>query len=121
METTLPGPDASRLVPWLARTAAENVLLWPWAPRRAEVALLRIGDARLLGLPLETTAASGRILEQAGGGARAVSLANGYLGYVEPPERVRRAAGESRRQLFGPSFLKALQNGVAAAASALRP
>jgi hypothetical protein len=121
VETTLPGPDASRLVPWLARTAAENVLLWPWAPRRAEVALLRIGDARLLGLPLETTAASGRILEQAGGGARAVSLANGYLGYVEPPERVRRAAGESRRQLFGPSFLKTLQNGATAAESALRP
>jgi neutral ceramidase len=120
VETTLPGPDASRLVPRLARTAAENVLLWPWAPRRAEVALLLIGDARLLGVPVETTAASGLVLEGAAGGARAVSLANGYLGYVEPAERVGRAAGESRRQLFGPSLLDALRNGVAAGASALR-
>jgi neutral ceramidase len=119
-ETTLPGPDASRLVPRLARTAVENVLLWPWAPRRAEVALLRIGDSRLLGLPVETTAASGRILEQAGGGARAVSLANGYLGYLEPAERVKRAAGESRRQLFGPGLLEALQQGATTAAAALQ-
>jgi neutral ceramidase len=118
-ETTLPAPDASRLVPRFARTAVENVLLWPWAPRQAEVALLRIGDTRLLALPVETTAASGPILERAGGGARAVSLANGYLGYLEPAERVTRAAGESRRQLFGPEFLQSLQNGIAAAASAL--
>jgi neutral ceramidase len=118
-ETALPGPDASRLVPRLTRTAAENVLLWPWAPRRAEVALLRIGNIRLLGLPVETTAASGHLLEGVGAGARAVSLANGYLGYVEPPERVERGAGESRRQLFGPGLLGALQKGVAAAATAL--
>lgn len=121
LEVALPGPDASRLVPWGLATVVDNVGLWPWAPGWAELAELRIGGVRLLGVPLETTAASGAVLERAAGGARAVSLVNGYLGYVEPADRVERAAGESRRQLFEPGLLEALRFGTEATRAALRP
>lgn len=121
IEVALPGPDASRLVPWGLATLVDNVALWLWAPGWAELSELRIGSVRLLGVPVETTAASGKVLEGAGGGARAVSLVNGYLGYVEPADRVERAAGESRRQLFGPGLLEALRFGTEATRAALRP
>jgi hypothetical protein len=105
----------------LEATLVDNVGLWPWAPGWGELAELRVGGVRLLGVPLETTAASGAVLERAAGGARAVSLVNGYLGYVEPADRVERAAGESRRQLFDPGLLEALRFGTEAARAALRP
>jgi hypothetical protein len=121
LEVALPGPDASRLVPWGLGTLVANVALWPWAPRWADLAELRIGGVRLLAVPVETTAASGAVLEAAAGGARVVSLVNGYLGYVEPAERVARAAGESPRQLFGPGLLEALRFGTEATRAVLRP
>ena len=121
LEVSLPGPDASRLVPRGLATLADNVALWPWAPGWAELCELRIGGVRLLGVPAETTAASGAVLERAAAGARAVALVNGYLGYVEPADRVERAAGESRRQLFDPELLEALRFGTEATRAALRP
>ena len=121
VEIALPGPDASRLVPRLLATLVDNVALCPCAPRWAEVGELEVGGVRLLGVPVEATAASGAALERAAGGARVVSLANGYLGYVEPPERVSRAAGESRRQLFTAGLLDALLAGAAQANAALHP
>ena len=121
LEVALPGPDASRLVPWGLATLADNVALWPCAPGWAELAELRIGSVRLLAVPVEATAASGRVLEGAAGGARVVSLVNGYLGYVEPADRVVHAAGESRRQLFGPGLLEALRFGTEATRAALQP
>jgi hypothetical protein len=121
LEVALPGPDASRFAPWGFATVVDNVVLWPWAPRWAELSELRIGGVRLLGVPVETTEASGAVLERAAGGARVVSLVNGYLGYVEPPDRVERAAGESRRQLFGPGLLESLRFGTEATRAALRP
>jgi hypothetical protein len=121
LEVALPGPDASRLVPWGLATVVDNVGLWPWAPAWAELCELRIGGVRLLGVPVETTAASGAVLERAAGGARAVSLVNGYLGYVEPADRVERSAGESRRQLFDPGLLEALRFGTEATRAALHP
>jgi hypothetical protein len=116
VEVGLPPPDAARLVPRPLATLVENLVLCPWAPRRAEVALLGIGSARFLALPAEVTAASGAVLEAAAGGARVVSPVNGYLGYVEPRDRVAAARGESPRQLFSPQLLDALRAGAAAAA-----
>jgi len=121
VEVGLPGPDARRLVPRALTTLVENVLLCPWAPRRAEVAVLGIGNARLLALPAEATETAGAALEAAAGGARLVSPVNGYLGYVEPPERVEGGRGESPRQLFSPALLEALRQAAAAAAGAARP
>jgi len=121
LEVSLPGPDASRFVPWGLATLVDNVALWPWAPRWAELSELRIGTVRLLGVPVETTAASGAVLEAAASGARVVSLVNGYLGYVEPADRVTRGVGESPRQLFGPELLESLRFGTEATRAALRP
>jgi neutral ceramidase len=121
LEVALPGPDASRFVPPGLGTLVSNVALWPWAPGWAELGELRIGSVRLLGLPVETTAASGAVLEKAASGARAVSLVNGYLGYVEPADRVERGAGESRRQIFGRGLLESLRFGTEATGAALRP
>lgn len=121
LEVSLPGPDASRFTPWGLATLVNNVALWAWAPGWAELSELRIGGVRLLGVPVETTAASGAVLEAAAGGARVVSLANGYLGYVEPADRVSRGAGESHRQLFGPGLLESLRFGTEATRAALRP
>ena len=108
-------------MPWGLATLVDNVALWPWAPGWAELSELRIGGVRLLGIPAETTAASGAVLERAASGARAVALVNGYLGYVEPADRVERASGESRRQLFDPDLLEALRFGTEATRAALRP
>jgi neutral ceramidase len=121
LEVALPGPDASRFAPWGLATLVDNVALWPWAPGWAEISELRIGSLRLLGVPVETTAVSGAMLEGAAGGARVVSLVNGYLGYVEPANRVSRRAGESHRQLFGPGLLETLRFGTEAARAALGP
>ncbi|HET9157998.1 MAG TPA: neutral/alkaline non-lysosomal ceramidase N-terminal domain-containing protein [Myxococcaceae bacterium] len=121
LEVSLPGPDASRLVPWGLATLVDNVGLWPFAPGWAELGELRIGSVRFLVVPVETTAASGAVLERAAGGARVVSLVNGYLGYVEPADRVKRGAGESPRQLFGSGLLEALRFGTEATRAALRP
>jgi len=117
-EVRLPGADATRLVPRGLATAVENVLLCPWAPRTAEVSVLEIGSLRFLALPAEATFAAGLPLERAAGGARLVSLVNGYLGYVESPERVEGGRGESPRQLFSPALLEALRQGAAAAGGA---
>ena len=121
LEVALPGPDASRVAPWGLATLVDNVALWPWAPGWAELGEVRIGSVRLLGLPVEATAASGAVLEKAAGGARAVSLVNGYLGYVEPADRVDRATGESRRQIFGRGLLESLRFGTEATRAAVRP
>ena len=120
LEVSLPGPDASRFVPWGLATLVDNVVLWPWAPGWAELSEIRIGAVRLLGVPVETTAASGAVLERAAGGARVVSLVNGYLGYVEPADRVIRGAGESHRQFFGPRLLESLRFGTEATRAALQ-
>ena len=120
LEVSLPGPDASRFVPRGLATLVNNLVLWPWAPGWAELGALRVGSVRLLGVPVETTAASGAVLERAAGGARVVSLVNGYLGYVEPADRVARSAGESHRQLFGPGLLESLRFGTEATRAALR-
>jgi neutral ceramidase len=55
------------------------------------------------------------------GEARVVSLAQGYLGYIETPEAVRERRGEARRTWYGPGLLDRLGQGLRAAASGLSP
>jgi hypothetical protein len=113
----LPRPDASRLVPSLFRAAGDNFLCTS-APRTARVSALAIGPLRLLAVPGEVTFAAGEQLE-ATAHARVVSLANGYLGYINTPEHVREVRAESRRQYFGPKLLDALQAAARSAAQKL--
>jgi neutral ceramidase len=109
----LPGPDAHRLVPALARPLANN-LLCAAAPAEASVGVLRLGPLVLLGVPGEPSAAAARVLEAASGAHRVVSLVNGYLGYVETPEHLAHGEGEAERQLLAPGFLEVLEDAARA-------
>ncbi|MGO9065226.1 MAG: neutral/alkaline non-lysosomal ceramidase N-terminal domain-containing protein [Myxococcaceae bacterium] len=113
----LPGPDAERLVPRVLRPLADNVLCAA-APSMATVGLLHLGPLTLLGVPAEPSAAAGRVLQEAAGARRVVSLVNGYLGYVETPGHLERREGEAERQLLGAGFLDALAQAARAARDA---
>jgi len=113
----LPRPDSSRLVPWPFRAAGDNFLCQS-APRSAEVDALQLGTLRLLSIPGEPTSAAALELERAAGAQGTVSLANGYLGYVEVEARVRAAQGEASRQYFGPALQAALARAAALIARA---
>jgi hypothetical protein len=89
------------------------------APKQAEVGALRLGPLRLIAVPAEVTLAAAQQLEPAD--ARVVSVANGYLGYVEPADVVDRREGESRRQYFGRTLLEALKGAVDAAVTMTEP
>ena len=55
-----------------------------------------------------------------GGGAEILSLAGDYLGYVETPEQMERAAGETPRTYFGPELEKRLETAAVMAAAEAR-
>jgi hypothetical protein len=105
---TLPHPDASRLVPFGLKRLTEDVLCQS-APSRPAVEVLELGGLTLVGVPGEATFEAARALEQAvGPTARVVSLADGYVGYLETDAHVRAGSGEAKRQYFGPELLDRL-------------
>lgn len=106
----LPRPDGTRLFPSAVRSAGEN-LLCRSAPHAASLSSLRLGPVKLLAVPGELTLSAALRLEADSRASRAISLVNGYLGYVESPGQVNRGEGESRRQYFGPGLLEVLCRG----------
>jgi hypothetical protein len=99
----LPRARASRQVPWLFRRAVSNVLALG-LDKHAVQTRIRAGPLSLLGVP-------GEPVGELGLGARPdvlVSLADGYFGYVETPERWERGEGESAKTYFGPGLARAL-------------
>jgi hypothetical protein len=116
-EVTLPRPDSSRLVPSFSRAAGDN-LLCRSSPRRTEVSAVTLGPLELLLLPAEPTVSAGEALAKRTGATGVLGLADGYLGYVDTPERVKEASGESHRQYFGPVLLERLSAGAQLAAEA---
>ncbi len=107
VRTRLPRPDASRLVPGVVRAAGDN-LLCSSADREAEVSALKLGPVTLLAIPGEPSLAAARALEEKSGATRVLSVANGYVGYLEPEAVVREGGGESKRQYYAPALLDAL-------------
>ncbi len=106
-EVALPRPDASRLVPSLTRAAGDNFLCQS-AARVAEVSALALGPLELLTVPGEPTKAASQVLLQRTGATGVLGLSADYLGYVETPELVAQAAGESRHQYYGARLLERL-------------
>lgn len=106
-DAAMPRPDASRLVPSLTRAAGDN-LLCESAPRLAEVGALVLGPLKLVAVPGEPSVAAGTELLRRTGATGVLSLADGYVGYVETAENVQGRLGESRRQYFGPALLERL-------------
>lgn len=115
----LPHPDAARLVPGFSRVPATNFVCLD-AARTAEVAALRVGPVVWVSVPVEASAASGAALEQAAGAGRLVSLAHGYLGYLEPAEVVAAGGGESKRQYYGAGLAESLAEAAVLAGKAVR-
>ncbi len=117
VETGLPSLDpggAPALLRRAARTLAAGAL-----PATARVEALRIGPAVLVAVPAEPVARVGvRWRSALPDGAVIVSLADGYLGYVEAPERMAARAGETVRTYYGPALADTLGAAVSAAASA---
>jgi len=117
VETSLPAFDPGA-VPWLLRRAARNLGQGAF-PSVARVEALRIGGALLIALPAEPVASVAAGWRAAlPPGAEIVSLAGGYLGYVEAPERVRAGEGETVRTYFGPDLARRLGEATRAAAEA---
>ncbi len=113
----LPRPDASRLVPGYARAAGDNFLCASSA-RTGEVGALRLGPLRWVLVPGEPTVQAGAALARRTGASAVLGLVDGYLGYVETPERVEAREGEAHRQYFGPGLLERLGVGAEQAAHA---
>ena len=90
-------------MPWIFRRAAGNVLALGFE-KHAVQTRIRLGPLSLVGVP-------GEAVGELGLRARPevlVSLADGYLGYVETPERWEAGLGESGKTYFGPSLAHAL-------------
>jgi hypothetical protein len=99
----LPRAQANRRVPFLLRRAASNLFALA-LDRFAVQTRLRIGPLSLVGVPGEAVGELGLRAQP----EVLVSLADGYIGYVETPERWQRGEGESERTYFGPDLARAL-------------
>lgn len=119
VKVPLPHPDGSRLVPSISRAMATNFVCVS-ADREAEVWALALGDRTLLSVPVEPSYPSGLQLEEAAQANRVLSLANGYLGYVETQEDAEAVKGESKRQYYTPQMFEQLRLGAALAGTAVR-
>lgn len=118
-EVVLPSPELGAAPPFLRRAAAN--VAWEVLPARARVAAVRLGPVVLLAVPGEPVAEVGaRWRDAAGDGAEILSLANGYLGYVEAPARMVARRGETERTYYGPALAERLGRAASAAAEAAR-
>jgi neutral ceramidase len=111
VDVTLPRADGSRLVGPLFENAVENAMCASSA-ERLPLARWELGPFKWVSAPGELTSRSGEQLERAADATRAVTLVNGYVGYVEPRDVVVAGEGESRRQYYEPDLLERLVSGA---------
>jgi neutral ceramidase len=118
-EVDLPTPEPPA-VPVLLRQAATN-LVSGILPARAQVSALRAGPVILVDVPGEVMhQLADRWRGMAGPGAEVVSLADGYLGYVDAPELSTGAQEHAERTYYGPGLAPALERGLSMTVAALR-
>jgi neutral ceramidase len=116
-EVTLPPLGLGALPAWL-RPAARS-LLGGLLPGTARVTAVRLGSLLLVATPAEPVEAVGRAWRAAAGpGASLISLAGGYVGYVDTAARFTAGVGEAHRSYYGPELAERLEAAVAAAARA---
>ena len=115
VEIALPSVDPGA-VPALLRPAARN-LAHGALPAIARAEAVRIGDLVLAAVPAEPVAAVAAAWRASlPPGTEIVSLADGYLGYVEDPARMSARAGETALTYLGPDLARRLGEGVRVAA-----
>ncbi len=107
----LPRPDASRIAPEFARAMVENALCDD-AEDLAVLQVLRLGDEKLLFVPGEPSFEAGQVLEEQAHATRLVSLADGYVGYIDTLQAVNTNTGEAPRQYFPASLITTLIEGA---------
>lgn len=118
VDAGLPSPDPGAAPP-LLRRAARN-LAYGAFPATAQVEAVRIGELVLAAVPAEPVAAVGASWRTAlPPGTEIVSLAGGYLGYVEEPGRMADGTGETKRTYFGKDLARRLGDAVKLAAEAV--
>jgi hypothetical protein len=118
-EVVLPSPAPGAL-PALLCAAARNVV-YGVLPARAHVAALRLGPAVFAFVPGEPVADVGEAWRAAAGaGAEIVSLAGGYIGYVETPDQIAARRGEAARTYYGPDLAARLGHAIVATVAAVR-
>jgi hypothetical protein len=115
-------PDvAPGAVPAFLRRAARN-LAHGALPPTVRVEAVRIGDVVLVAVPAEPVAAVAAAWRASlPACAEIVSLAGGYVGYVEEPERMAAGDGESVRTYFGPELAARLGEAARLAAERVAP
>jgi neutral ceramidase len=118
VEIRLPPIDVLTIRPFLLRRPASNLLEW-MLPNSARVGLIRLGDLTLLTVPGEPTELAAREIVAnlptrglGGRAARVVALAQGYVSYIDTPERVEAVSGEARRAWYGPTLLPVVEQGL---------
>src|SRR5688572_5143138 len=121
-EIDLPSTEPQGVWSFFVPRPLGNMLQW-MAPRTARVIVLTVGDLTLLGVPGEATQeAAARIIARVrtpdARRLRVVSLAQGYIGYIDTPERARMRQGEARRAWFAPELLAVVTQGLEAAVAA---
>jgi neutral ceramidase len=110
-EVTLPTPEPP-IVPRPLRQAATNVVAGI-LPTQAHVSALRLGPVLLLGAPGEVLAPlAARWRELGGPGAEVVSLADGYLGYLDAPDKAVSAEPHPERSYYGQGLTPTLERGL---------
>ncbi|WP_242355412.1 neutral/alkaline non-lysosomal ceramidase N-terminal domain-containing protein [Anaeromyxobacter sp. SG64] len=118
-EVVLPAPAPGAL-PAILRSAAGN-LAYRAVPARAPLSALRLGPVVLAFVPGEPVAEVGEAWRaEAGPGTEIVSLAGGYVGYVDTPEQIAARRGEAVRTYYGPELAARLGHGIEAAVAAVR-
>ncbi len=114
---TLPTIAPGAVPGWLR--PATRSLLGGLLPATARVTAVRLGPLLLLATPAEPVEAVGRAWREAAGpDAELLSLAGGYVGYVETAARFDAGEGEARRSYYGPELAARLEAAVVAAARA---
>jgi hypothetical protein len=111
----LPGNEVGG-APAPLRAAARNVAARAF-PASARVEAVRLGGVLLLAVPAEPVSAVAATWRgELPSGAAIVSLANGYIGYVEEAQRMADRHGETVRTYYGPQLAATLGAAVRAAA-----
>jgi len=118
-EVTLPTPSPPA-VPPLLRQAATNLATF-FLPAQARVSALRLGPVVLLDAPGEVMShLASRLREMGGPDAVVVSLADGYLGYLDTPDRSNGEEGHPERTYYGPALSPVLERALSIVVGALQ-
>ncbi|MEJ5171993.1 MAG: neutral/alkaline non-lysosomal ceramidase N-terminal domain-containing protein, partial [Fimbriimonadales bacterium] len=97
--------------------ALARLALARFAPSKAELTLLRLGRALIVGVPGEPTSAVGRSLQEAARrkGFDPVVVAShvgGWIGYLLTPDEYREGGYEATLAFHGPDLSRRLQEAL---------